>query len=29
VEFTPYATCVSADHMPDRELIRLAYLTSI
>lgn len=29
VVFTPYATCVSAEHSPDSELIRLAYLTSI
>lgn len=28
VVFTPYATCVSADHIPDQELIRIAYLTS-
>ena len=29
VAYTPYATCVSADHTPDAEMIRLAYLTSI
>ncbi|MGR6088282.1 MAG: 6-phosphofructokinase [Arcticibacter sp.] len=29
VIYTPYTTCVSADHTPDAEMIRLAYLTSI